>query len=342
MPNQPTPAAGTKTHSSPLPDDPLGCFSERDRLLIAKSEQAIQQGIQIERWYREQESKLKFFPLDLRNSYRLPNRAEGFFGNLSIGGQPRSIMGCRQEVEFGRFPGANLGARLQEFVLQEFQKRSHWTYDDGAPGGFTFEKTIYKSAANGYQHFSAGDQAGPLDWNLLGPEYAWVLLTVHIHDFVVKMGPWKKRLREAAFVVPHPDFIHVLKNTSPDRALEVSIGYPFVDVAPHPNMFGFGPGKFGAAVKLFSFFLSPQNDVRVRMVFAAAPRAQRVLDFGKRLPDPVYGGAALLRYLSLGLLKPQAIHDRMDAHMLALHCQVHQTLMDGVEKVWSGWLKSKS
>ena len=78
------------------------------------------------------------------------------------------------------------------------------------------------------------------------------------------------------------------------------------------------------------------------MVFAAAPRAQRVLDFGKRLPDPVYGGAALLRYLSLGLLKPQAIHDRMDAHMLALHCQVHQALMDGVEKVWSDWLKSKS
>ncbi|MBI2819513.1 MAG: hypothetical protein HYX73_06000 [Acidobacteria bacterium] len=333
----PQPHAATAVRTADLTG-----FSEAERLLIVKSEQAIQEGVQLERWYRERESGLQFFPLDLKNSYRLPNRAEGFFGSLSISGGPRTVMGCRQEVQFGQFPGGGLAERLQEFVLKEFQKRAHWSYEDGALGGFTFEKTIYKKAANGYQQFAADAQEGPMDWTVLGREYAWVLLTVHIHDFVVKMGPWKKRLREAAYVVPHPDFVHVLENPTKDIALEVSIGYPFVDVAPHRNMFGFGPGKFGAAVKLFSFFLSSQNEVRVRMVFAAAPRAQKVLDFGKCIPDPVYGGATLLRYLSLGLVRPQTIHDRMDAQMLALHCQVHQTLMDGVEKVWSDWLKSKS
>ncbi|MBI3934390.1 MAG: hypothetical protein HY316_06830 [Acidobacteria bacterium] len=342
MPNQHTPAAESKLHYSATPATDLTEFSEKDRLLIVKVEQAIQEGVQLERWYREQESRLLFFPLDLKNSYRLPNRAEGFFGNLSISGQSRTIMGCRQEVQFGQFSDANLAERLQEFVLKEFQTRSHWTYEDGAPGGFTFEKTIYRDAANGYQRFPAGDQDGPVDWTTLGRRYAWVLLTVHIHDFVVKMGPWKKRLREAAYVVPHPDFLHVIRNPSKDCALEVSIGYPFVDVAPHANIFGFGPGKFGAAVKLFSFFLSPQNDLHVRMVFAAAPRAQKVLDLGKRIPDPVYGGAELLRYLSLGLLNPQVIHARMDAHMLVLHCQVHQALMDGVQKVWRDWLQTNS
>ena len=320
----------------------LAGFSDQERRLIEKSEQAIQEGLQLERWYRERESGLRFFPLDLKNSYRLSNRAEGFFGTLPINGVPRTVMGCRQEVQFGKFPGDATAARLEEFVLKEFQKRAHWQYDDGAMGGFTFEKTLFREASNGYQRFPAETQQGPVEWTSLGRQFGWVLLTVHIHDFVVQMGPWKKRLREAAYVVPHPDFVHVLKHPSQECALEVSIGYPFVDVAPHANMFGFGPGKFGVAVKLFSFFLSPQNDLRVRMVFAAAPRAQKVLDFGKGIPDPVYGGAELLRYLSLGLLKPQAIHDRMDAHMLMLHCQVHQTLMDGVEKVWSEWLQSKS
>lgn len=317
-------------------------LSEKERLLVVKSEQAIQEGLQLERWYRKEESRLKLFPLDLQNSYRLPNRAQGFFDQLSISGTPRSVMGCRQEVHLGRFPGAKTPEQLRQFVLKEFQKRAHWTYADGAPGGFTFEKVLCRRASNGYHRFAPEGQAGPMDWTLLGVEYGWVLLMVHIHDFVVKMGPWKKRLKEAAYVVPHPEFRHVLENPTPDCVLEVSIGYPFVDVAPHANMFGFGPGKFGAAIKLFSFFLSSQNDLRVRMVFAAAPRAQKVLDLGKSLPDPVYGGAEMLRCLSLGLIRPQAIHDRMDAHMLVLHCQVHQTLMDGVEKVWSEWLRSTS
>jgi hypothetical protein len=340
-----TQAAGVrpqKTNPATGPIPGLHGFSERERLLIEKSEQAIQEGRQLERWYREQEPGLRFFPLNLKNSYRLPNRAEGFFSGLSISGASRSVMGCRQEVQFGRFPGEATAARLEEFVLQEFQSRAHWSCPDGALGGFTFEKTLYRDPSGDYQRFAGEAQSGPVDWSLLGRRYGWVLLTVHIHDFFVHMGPWKKRLREAAYVVPHPDFVHLKRNPSRDCVLEASIGYPFVDVAPHTNMFGFGPGKFGAAVKLFSFFLSPANDLRARMVFAAAPRARKVLDFGRRLPDPVYGGAELLRYLSLGLVQPQAIHDRMDTQMLVVHCQVHQTLMDGVEKVWRDWLNSNS
>lgn len=333
--------------SSPARNDrPAGAvspgtaFSPQDQLLIAKAEQAIQEGVQLERWYREQEPRLRFFPLTLKGSYRLPNRAEGFFANLTINGAPRSVMGCCQEVQWGRFPGVDTKEALRRFVLQEFLQRAHWNYPDGAPGGFTFEKTLYKAAGGEYRKFAAAEQAGPIDWTRLGTEYAWALLTVHIHDFVVQMGPWQKRLREAAYVVPHPDFVHVVDDPAPDCILEVSIGYPFVDVPPHPNFFGFGPGKFGAAVKLFSFFLSSRNDLRVRMVFAAAPRARKVFDFGKRIPDPVYGGAALLRYLSLGWLHPQAIHDRMDTQMLTVHCQVHQTLMDGAEQIWREWRNS--
>ena len=308
--------------------------------MIQKTEEAIRDGLQLERWWREWERDLPLFPLDLKRKYRLPNKAEGFFSSLPINGVTRSVMGCRQEVEFARLTGANAPERLRNFVLGEFLKRAHWTYEDGAPGGFTFEKSLYKTAEGQYGAFPEFQRLEPVDWRELGRQYAWTLLTVHLHDFVVKMGPWKKRIREAAYVVPHPDFVHVVENPSKEIVAEVSIGYPFVDVAPFPNLFGFGPGKFGVAVKLFSFLLTPKNEIRVRMLFAAAPRAQRVFDFGRSIPDPVYGGAELLRYLSLGLVKPEAIHDRMDAQMLALHCQVHQTLMDGLEKVWNDWVAS--
>jgi hypothetical protein len=165
-----------------------------------------------------------------------------------------------------------------------------------------------------------------------------VLLLVHIHDFVMDIGPIKKRIKEAAYIAPNPGFVHIAVNPSPEYLFEISIGYPFVDVAPHPNIFGFGPGKFGAAVKLFSFFLTTKQEVRVRMTFAAAPRAQKVFDFGKSIPDPVYGGAQLLHYVTAGLVNPQAIHDRMDTQMLITHCQVHQALMEGAERVWSAWI----
>jgi hypothetical protein len=247
-------------------------------------------------------------------------------------------MGCVQEVEFGRLAAKNAPERLREFVLGEFLNRAKWMYDDGYPGGFTVEQGLYKSSAGHYGRHEGPSSAGAPDWRHLGDKYEWVLLTVQIHDFVMNFGPVRKRFKEAACVAVHPSFIHVQEDPSNDHVYEVSVGYPFVDHAPIPNYFGFGPGKFGAAVKLYSFFLTRSNDVRVRMIFAAAPRCQKVFDFGKRWPDPIYGGASLFRNLSLGLWKPDRFHDRLDAQMLAQHSRVHQALMDGVERAWSGWL----
>jgi hypothetical protein len=316
--------------------DPL---SERDHLLVEKTEEAIRDGLQLEQWLRGRTGDLALFPLALGKKFRLPNRAEGFFGSLEINGQPRTVMGCRQEVDFGRFESDDLAGRLREFVLGEFLKRAHWTYDDGSPGGFTVEQSLYKAVGNlEYQQFSPDCRNGCMDWRHFGSQYDWVLLTVYIHDFVMDFGPIRKRFREAACVAPNTNFVHVVEHPSKEYALEVSVGYPFVEVTPIPNVFGFGPGKFGVAVKLFSFFLTHQNEVQARMFFAAAPRCSKVFDFGKRWPDPVYGGARMLQRLSLGRWNPSGFHDRVDTGMLVQHCRVHQALMDGVERVWRDWL----
>lgn len=317
-------------------------FTELEQLLLRKTELALTEGREIEQWYRSSEPHLNFFPLKLNGKYRLANRATGFFDKVTIGGVTRDVMGCRQDVELGKLTSPRGPGLLEEFVLGHFQKLANWNYPDNTLGGFTFEKTLHKTSAGSIGKFSDAERQGPLDLRELGTQYAWILLTVHIHDFVMKMGPIEKRIPEAAYVAPNPAFIHVVDNPSPDVLKEVSIGYPFVDVAPHPNIFGFGPGKFGTAVKLFSFFLTPSGGVRVRMVFAAAPRSQKVFDFGQGIPDPIYGFAGVMKYLTLGLLNPQVVHDRMDKQMLSLHCEVHQTLMDGMATVWENWLRQRS
>ena len=323
--------------NSPAPPPPEP-FSDLENRLIEKAEEALRDGLQLERWWRDQESRLRLFPLDLKKKYRLQNRAEGFFSELPMNGSSRTVMGCRQTVELGSLPGARAAERLREFVLDEFMKLAHWNYEDGAPGGFTFEKLLFKTPAGVYGQFLDEEMDGPVGWRDIGTKYSWAVLLVHIHDFVAEMGPFKKRIKEAAYIAPNPEFVHIVENPSPEYVYEVTVGYPFVDVAPHPNIFGFGPGKFGAAIKIFSFFLTTKQEVRVRMTFAAAPRAQKVFDFGKKIPDPIYGAAQLLHYITAGLMNPQAIHDRMDAQMLVLHCQVHQALMDGLEKVWNDWI----
>jgi hypothetical protein len=59
-------------------------------------------------------------------------------------------------------------------------------------------------------------------------------------------------------------------------------GYPFIDFAPIPNFFGFGPGKFDWAIKTFSFLLRDNNEVRCDMEFIAGARAKKVFDFGRQ------------------------------------------------------------
>src|SRR5262249_15005063 len=167
--------------------------------------------------------------------------------------------------------------------------------------------------------------------------YDWVLITVYIHDFVMKFGPIVHRFNEAAAVVAHKNFVHIDEKPASGDLLEIQIGYPFVAYAPITNSFGFGPGKFGIPVKTYTFTLTASGQIRASMNFAAAPRCKKVFDFGKMIPDPVYGGASLLSALTFGLWNSQPFHDKLDAGMVAQHSRVHQYLIDGSYKIWTDW-----
>jgi hypothetical protein len=314
-------------------------FTELDRFLIEKTEEAIKDGIELERWSRDPGRKVQEIPLNLNRNYSLENRVYGYLTETSINGKTRSVIGARQEVEFGRISSPNPEAALQDYVLGEFMPTARWTYPDGYPGGFTFDQMIYCTQEGEVGRYPADQKDSVQDWRLIGKRYRWSLLTVFLHDFVMKMGPMTKRFQEAVAVVQHPEFIHINRNPTPEFKLEVAIGYPFIDYAPVPNYFGFGPGKFDWAVKLFAFCLRHNNEVRCNMDFVAGARPKKVFDFGKGIPDPIYGSSAVLGKISLGLFDNRKFHEWMDLQMAAQHSRVHQALMEGTARKFADWQK---
>lgn len=324
--------------TSTLPSDRLvipESFSELDRFLVEKTQEALVDGIALERWCRDPKRKISEFLLDLKRPYALTNKAYGYFSDLEISGRTKTVIGVRQEVEFGRITGPNPEERLKDYVLGVFLPTSHWTYPDGWPGGFTYEQLLYCTADGQVGRYPEDQRATVQDWRLIGTTYRWSLFTVFLHDFVLRLGPIAKHMSEAATLVQHPDFIHVVDRPAPGYRLEVAFGYPFIAYAPIPNYFGFGPGKFDWAVKLFSFMLRDNGEVRCNMDFAAGARPAKVFDFGRRIPCPLYGSAAALQAVTLGLFKAGRFHDWMDGGMVAQHARVHQALLEGASKVFA-------
>jgi hypothetical protein len=317
-------------------------FTDLERSLVHKTETALVDGLALERWTRDPNRKVEFHELSLNRNYDLPNKAFGYFGEVTIGGRKLTALGARQEVEFGKIPGPNPEQRLKDFVFKHFLNTAHWIHADGDAGGFTLKQMLYCTANGRVGRYPEDQLTKVPDWEKIGPEYRWSLFTIYLHDFVVKLGPVKKALKEAVAVVQHRDFIHVVPNPRPGYKLEVAIGYPFIDWAPIPNFFGFGPGKFDWAVKTFQFFLRDNNEVLCEMDFVAGARPKKVFDFGGFIPDPLYGTAGALEKLSFGLYNAQGFHDFMDLQMSTQHSRVHQALMEGTAKVFAAWIKRES
>ncbi len=321
---------------APIPDS----FSALDRFLVEKTELALDEGMDLQRWCRDPNRPVAEFPLDLNRPYALPNKAFGYFSDVTIRGRCLPVIGVRQEVEFGRATGPRPEEQLKRYVFEKFLPSAHWTYPDGHPGGFSLEQMLYCTADGTLGCYPPEERATVQDWALIGPKYRWSLFTVVLHDFVVRLGPMAKRFKEAVAVVQHPEFVHVVENPAPGYKLEVAVGYPFIDYAPIPNNFGFGPGKFDWAVKLFSFRLRDNNEIRCDMDFAAGARPKKVFDFGKHVPCPLYGTVDALQAVTLGLYNSRTFHDWMDGAMVAQHARVHQALMEGAAKIFAEWART--
>ncbi len=222
-----------------LPDS----LSDLDRFLVGKTQEALADGLALERWCRDPGRRIKEFQLDLKRPYALPNKAFGYFSDLEIAGQTRTLIGVRQEVEFGQAKGPDPEEQLKQYVLRRFLPTSHWTYPDGWPGGFTYEQLLYCTADGRVGRYEGDERSSIQDWTLIGTRYAWSLFTVFLHDFVLKLGPVTKHMQEAATLVQHPDFVHVVERPAPGYKLEVAIGYPSSITPRFPTISALGRGS---------------------------------------------------------------------------------------------------
>ena len=83
--------------SLPVPED----FTAFERFLVEKTETALVEGLELERWTRDPNRKVTFYPLDLARPYLLKNKAYGYLADVTILGQQLTALGARQERHWG-------------------------------------------------------------------------------------------------------------------------------------------------------------------------------------------------------------------------------------------------
>jgi hypothetical protein len=310
-----------------------------DSLLIQKTEEALVVGQELGDWLRDNGETLGWKPMDLGRRGRLPHMQACHLGQVQVAGGERSVMATRQVLELGSLQGSTREA-LRDYVLGTFIPTAHWINQDGTPGGLGIDRILYRTSAGEYGRFPESAREGGGDFRELGGKYDWVLLTITPNDLAMDLALFRLRILVVPYLVIQPGLIHVVENPFPGYALEITVGYSCVDSPPivlKPWWVGYGPGRFVSATKVYQFLVTDSNEIRVRMYFAASPRSQKFLDFGKTWPDPVYGTVDALSWLTFGLFPRDRFHDLLDTQIAKSHCQLYQDLIDGAEVVWRGF-----
>jgi hypothetical protein len=256
---------------------------------------------------------------------------QGYFGQRRDG---TTVMGCLQSAGFAAPSVLGPELPLRE-APRVYREHSSYLHPDGSNGGFTYTPVVlWRTHSPGPQPARSED----VDFLLEGMD--WLVLRVDIHDFVRGIPPLRrwagtlgKVVREAALVVVHRDFGRTAVSLPPGVVAEVAFGYSFLPLAPEPNIFGFGPGHFGAAVKRFRFQLRSDGGLNIELLFTVSPRSEKILNL--RGFDPVYAGIRWIDRLTFRRLGLEAAaHCRFDETMLRIHGRVHHLLLDDLRVEW--------
>jgi hypothetical protein len=307
------------------------------------AERALKTGRQLVAWWRDKTllDELKLFPL--KPAHEPYFEMQGFFDSILLIGdmKPTPIMGCLQRHRFKRRrpPVPDATRHLESFIDQHFLAKCLRTREDGSLGGFRYRPICTRH--------KDGRLAEPEDPKAHGADLSAFrngphgVLQVDILDFV-RANPMlaqyddvlSRFIRESAYVVIHEDLAVAPTSTPKGVIGERVFGYAFLPRAVEHNMFGFGPGKFSAAIKQWRFLLFLNGDVEVRVAFLVT-RSQKVLDISGF--DPIYASLHLADAFSLGTfgLRERG-HDAMDKVFLEHHGAVHADVVMGLQEIWEG------
>ena len=313
-----------------------------DQNLLEDTRVALRQGAQLASWWKDRHESLSVFTLF--ESQPQGARVQGFFDQVEIDGAERTAMGCLQRASFQLGESSPLGQAegFCESLKKHFCQSARWQRGNGLPGGFGYRALAFQKSGNPEAEYF---QSAPstVNFNEVGPMYEWLLLQVDINDFVRSFPPLRpfarflhRFIREAAFIVSHSDYqTRVLAGES-DSVAECRFGYAFVPALVEANHFGFGPGRFGIAIKQFDFRLLESRRLDIHVSFLVTPRSEQVLDFWGVCP--VYGLAHLLDRATFGGLGiRERAHDKLDRQMLTQHGRVHNNLLQDMRESFESW-----
>lgn len=314
----------------------------QEHFLIEQAEIALRNGAPLFSWWKAKESSgsLRKFPLFPGNPYP---EILGFYDALELDGRTTSVMGCLQRTRFPRKQASSseTADAFATLIKSSFLQLCKWSRPEGLPGGFGYTALHYKLKDSGdYGVFPRSSPPTWVDLAEVGSRYDWILLQVDIYDFVRGLPGFHKYaktlsrfFKEAAYVALSSDYSYSVTALPEGAVAECCFGYSFLPCLVEPNFFGFGPGRFGAAIKQFRFILLNSGQLEIQLAFIVAPRSQKVLYLWGF--DPVYSSIHLLNALTFNLfgLKQRA-HDRLDALMLGLHGRVHQNLLEDMREIW--------
>lgn len=343
-------SASTTTRDAPPASN--GNASARLQAFADDAEAALSTGRQIVSWWRTKalEDALPLFPL--KPAYPPYFEMQGFFDKILLLGdmKPTSIMGCLQRHRFKRRrpPVAEATRHLESFIDRHFLAKCLTTRADGSPGGFRYRPICFQEKDG---RLSEPEGPHPLGSDLASFRHGrreWGVFQVDILDFV-RANPMlashdamlSRFIRESAYIVIHEDLALAPTKAPKGVMAERRFGYAFLPRAVEHNLFGFGPGKFGAAIKQWRFLLFLNGEVEVQVAFLVTPRSQKVLDLAGF--DPIYALVHIADAFSLGAFGlRESGHAALDRVFLEHHGSVHAGVVMGLQEIWEGqrWVPS--
>jgi hypothetical protein len=317
-------------------------LTDQNRYILRSTETALRTGREVWAWWHESEKTGSV----KRSVLLSPTRTfESFaiYDTLTLGGKETTVMGCLQKASFQKNTAAGAGPRgnFEEFFREKLPFAFHYTHPDGQAGGFLYQPLLAK--LKGVEEYQSGAElapAGSLSLSKIGTLFEWVAYRIDLLDFgrsvpALSSTPRlaSRLLKEALYAVVHEDFVFKATNPPPGAIAQMGFGYSVLPCVVIPNIFGYGPGRFGAAVQDFRFTLMENGDLEINMDFISSPRSEKVLNIGGF--DPVYSLVHVLDAITFSHGKlSTAVHNSLDAVMLKQHVRVHENVILGTRQIW--------
>jgi hypothetical protein len=275
---------------------------------------------------------------ELNRAFNPPSTSFGFFDNIHIHGRDCPIMGSVEEMLYDRpkgTPASSFCREFREFVLHYFMRVSDykqpspyghfsksnvpailrplsWCPEESQKkAGFGYSQHFYKlRGSSRVERFHDSERFAIVDLRDIVDKYEWIVVKVRIFDFNLKFSPFGPNrvqvsvpLAEESYLAISADFIIDENQSSAAELGRYGFGYAFLKT-PQAGLFAYGPGMFEWALKLITFRVLRNGEIRAHMVFIAN-RPERILNVSI---NPMVWGCQLGDLFSNGMFSRSWFH----------------------------------